>query len=65
MSKPIVHFKQDSDDFIKVGSPAFIIKVIDHPSDLVSNTKVIHTSNVVAINEDGFETENTIYRKLS
>jgi len=62
--KPIVHFTSSTNDYIHVGNPAFV-NPIDHPDTVhVSNRKPIRTSEVVAINEDGFETKNTIYKRL-
>ena len=62
--KPIVHFISSNDDYIHVGNSAFV-NPIDHPDTVhVSNRKPIRTSEVVAINEDGFETKNTIYKRL-
>lgn len=58
--KPIVYFR----------GPVYFSKEgvayccpINHPSPLVSNTKTIRTSPVLARNMDtgGFETQNTIY----
>lgn len=45
---------------IRIGHRAFVIP-IDHPSLLVSNQDVVLTSTVVAFNQNGFETKNTIY----
>jgi uncharacterized protein YabE (DUF348 family) len=58
--KPVVHYIQ-SDIPIDVGQSAWIYP-IDHPSVHVSNTSIVKTSKVVAINEDGFETVNSIYK---
>ena len=42
-----------------------IIKPIDHPSEFVSNQTEVITSPVISINDDGFETLNTFYKKES
>lgn len=45
----------------KVGTNT-MLKPIDHPSNLVTNTRHVHTSEVVKIEENGvFETKNTRY----
>jgi hypothetical protein len=67
-SKKVVRFT-DVGWPITVGRPAFI-RPLDHPSNLVSNTKMVLTTNVeqVITVVDGeiteFETENTIYRRV-
>lgn len=45
---------------IRIGEPAYILPV-DHPSPLVTNEQMARTSTVVAFNQNGFETKNTIY----
>ena len=62
MTKQTVHYIPHVLDDIRKGRSALVMKVLDHPSDLVSNTKAIHTSDVVEINDYGFETQNTIYK---
>lgn len=60
--KKVVHFSRSKYEFIHKGLPATVFPV-DHPdSENVSNKKQAITSNVVAIHEDGFETENTRYK---
>jgi hypothetical protein len=62
--KPIVNFKSSTEDYIQVGNPAFVTPV-DHPDPVhVSNHRVARTSEVTAILEDGFETKNTLYKRL-
>lgn len=61
MNKPIVHFKGEPHFPLELGKGAYVYPV-DHPSDLVSNTKLVYTSDVIAIHSDGsFETKNTHY----
>lgn len=57
--KPHVKFKECLTQ-VRIGWPVVCIP-IDHPSELVSNTKSVITSPVVKINHDGFETLNTVY----
>jgi len=58
--KKIVHYRALASD-IRFGAPVLLYP-IDHPSDLVSNTKMARTSPVELIEEDGvFETRNTRY----
>lgn len=38
-----------------------LVTPINHPR--CSNRKPVYTSRVVEVNEDGFETENTIYQQ--
>lgn len=45
---------------IRIGEPAYILPV-DHPSPLVSNETMARTSKVIAFNQEGFETMNTLY----
>jgi DNA-directed RNA polymerase subunit RPC12/RpoP len=63
--KPIVEYDTDESCFIVLGYGASV-KPINHPSNLVSNKRMVHTSRVIAVtvNEDhsiSFETENTRY----
>lgn len=62
MSKPVVRYRSKPMEKLVVGWPAYVYP-IDHPSDLVSNTKLIRTSPVVSIGPrlGEFETENTRY----
>lgn len=62
MSKPIVHYMPTKFDVIKLNTGA-LIHPLDHPSDRVSNKEFVVTSKVIAIDDFGFETQNTIYRK--
>ena len=61
-TKPVVHYIPNKYQQIKVGISAYVWPV-DHPSDLVSNTKAIITSKVVSYDKDtgDFETLNTRY----
>lgn len=61
--KPIVHYIINEHNRIKLARRA-VLQPIDHPSSLVSNTKLVLTSKVIMHNKDSgeFETENTIYR---
>lgn len=61
--KPQV-FYLDCGFLIKVGYVT-VVQPTNHPSELVSNTKPVVTSRVVALHPDGFETLNTIYLKSS
>ena len=57
----IVHYKGKPMFELEVGQPAYV-HPIDHPSELVSNTKLVKTSLVTEIHKDGtFRTENTLY----
>lgn len=60
--KNVVHYRPMPADFIEVGKHAFV-RPLDHPSDLVSNTKEVVTSEVVFYDPESqiFETRNTIY----
>lgn len=60
--KPVVKYKYDLNNFIKVGESAYVFP-LNHPSSLVSNTKLIQTSRVISFDENtgNFETVNTIY----
>lgn len=72
MKKPIVHYTHTSGQ-IQVGFPTVVLPK-DHPSPLVSNTKLVVTSPVVKIGppvnrkrgypEKWFETENTKYVRV-
>ena len=59
--KQIVNYVPSPHDYIKVGKSAMVYPT-NHPSYLVSNQHICHTSTVVAITEEGFETLNTLYR---
>ena len=63
--KPIVNYKPSNIDFIQVGYRATVIPT-NHPSDLVSNTKIALTTEVISYNKETgeFETLNTIYKPL-
>jgi hypothetical protein len=61
--KPVVYYRTDVDFFVKMGQGA-IVHPVNHPSDLVSNTKAVLTSEVIQFNpiNGGFETMNTVYQ---
>jgi hypothetical protein len=60
MTKKIVYYV---DRFIPaLGSSAFVVAV-DHP-DFARGNRELQTSTVLSIQEDSFETLNTIYRKV-
>lgn len=65
--KPVVHYDSSKPGaaFPKVGSPCYVWPV-DHPDKThVSNTKMVKTSQVVAVHKNGeFETLNTRYVPL-
>lgn len=63
--KPIVNYKPSDIDFIQIGCRATVIPT-NHPSDLVSNTKIVLTTEVISYNKETgeFETLNTIYKPL-
>ena len=61
MNKPIVNYVPTSNDVIVLHQHAWIYPT-NHPSYLVSNQTIARTSRVIKIDEQGFETENTIYR---
>ena len=60
MNKPEVQY--DMSDFCKIilGQGA-IVTPLNHPSPHVSNTGSVHTSRVISITDEDFETENTRY----
>jgi hypothetical protein len=65
-AKPVVHFSGYVSS-IAIGQRAFVMP-LDHPSDLVSNSKIAMTSIVQSfVSNNGvvesFETENTCYVK--
>src|SRR5271167_4493879 len=61
MSKKTVLYDPDYLVALAMGIGA-LVKPIDHTSDLVSNKKMVYTSNVIRVEESGvFETQNTIY----
>ncbi len=63
-NKPVVTFDLKKTHHIRLGYPAHIFPK-DHPSPLVSNSQIAHTSSVKSMSViDGiiyFETENTKY----
>lgn len=60
-AKPVVDFRPDHYDYIKVGQRAQIY-ALNHPR---LGEMYVDTSIVLRINEDGsFETQNTNYRPL-
>jgi hypothetical protein len=61
MLKPVVYYREIHTPIVE--GCGCIVTPINHPSDLVSNTRPALTSKVlVAVREDGgFETMNTIY----
>lgn len=63
--KQIVNYKPSDTDFIQVGCRATIIPT-NHPSLLVSNTRIAVTTEVISYNKETgeFETLNTIYKPL-
>lgn len=59
--KKIVHYLPSPYNTIHLHQSAFI-KPLDHPDETrVTNTKFVQTSTVVALLDNGFETQNTIY----
>jgi hypothetical protein len=62
--KPLVHYIEVVYPPSPVVGKSVIVKTVDHPSPLVSNTKHVLTSPVVSVNDDGFETQNSIYVAL-
>lgn len=67
MDKPVVHLREVSSMLpVQVGATAYI-KCIDHTSPHVTNWPQgegwVQTSEIIKINDDGFETLNTIYKK--
>lgn len=63
--KPLVHYKRDEHNKIKKGQYA-IVQPTDHPSVIVSNTRMVLTSIVKSYDKETgiFETENTIYHPV-
>jgi len=66
MGKNQVTYNRDVDYRITVGSGAIVVP-IDHPSDLVSNTKPVMTSKVISYDKKTgvFETLNSVYTPRS
>lgn len=62
MPKPTVRYTPSQMDYINVGQGACVFPV-DHPSDLVTNQRVCHTSTVLWYDNitGEFETKNTKY----
>jgi len=58
--KPVVKYNLDQWCSITKNRCA-IVSPIDHPSHRVSNNNAVHTSTVVSVNGDDFETLNTKY----
>ncbi len=66
MPKKVVHYYRNREhNFIKVGQGAAVYPT-DHPSALVSNMRICHTTKVLWYDETTgeFETENTKYVPL-
>ena len=65
IDKPVVRYKKDKGDLILLGQSAFIFP-IDHPNSLVSNEKMVRTSQVIHKNAltGDFETTNTFYKAM-
>ena len=65
ITKPTVHYIQHEGDYLGKGVPALLNDVIDHPSEMVSNTPgvAVRTSPVEKIDllMGYFETENTVF----
>jgi hypothetical protein len=61
-NKPIVHYLPMEGWPIVVGQCANVIP-LDHTSYSVSNNRWATTSIVISENDNGFETENSIYVK--
>lgn len=67
--KQVVHFVRNPDDYVVLGSSAYIRTTADHPGSLdgrIENMRTdyiysITTSKVVSVDEHGFETNNTMY----
>lgn len=59
--KKKVHYLPSPYNIIHLHQSAFI-KPLDHPDEThVTNTMFVQTSIVVALLDNGFETQNTIY----
>ena len=60
--KPFVNYKPTATQFIRVGESACVFP-INHESNLVSNTTLIATSEVINYDKETgrFETRNTVY----
>ena len=65
INKPVVHYIPNKYQMICTGTSAYVWP-IDHPSDLVSNTKPITTSKVIKYDRASgeFETMNTLYKPV-
>lgn len=58
--KTVVHYNLDQWSSIYKNRCA-IVSPLDHPSHRVSNKNAIHTSTVISIDGDNFETVNSRY----
>jgi len=58
--KPTVKYNLDQWYKVTKGTSA-IVCPMDHPSHRVSNRNAVHTSTVLSVDGDNFETENTKY----
>lgn len=63
MTKPIVHYSELH--YCKVGLFA-LVEPVDHPSPVVSNSRVVRTSAVKSYDKSTgeFETRNTKYKPI-
>lgn len=62
INKPVVRYKRLPPGTVLHEGQGAVIEPIDHPSELVSNTKPVLTSRVVKLHFAGaFETMNTMY----
>ena len=60
MIKPVVHYRNSLFP-LEVGNSARVYPIDHYATDRVSNKRMVTTSRVVALRDDGFETLNTIY----
>jgi len=62
MEKPTVRYHKNSLVFMGLNNSAYLLP-IDHPSERVSNTCAVQTSNVISFDEatGRLETQNTVY----
>lgn len=62
MEKPIVQYTGLA-TFVGIEELYAIVRPLNHPSPHVSNTTEVLTSKIVAMGDNYFETENTIYHR--
>ena len=59
--KQIAYYVPTEHDYIVIGERGEIFNNVKHPR--LMQHKWLHTTKVLAITPDGFETQNTLYKK--